>query len=374
MPAVGKWWSRLAAATVLVLLIGVAVALHRPAAPVAGDDHAGHAAPVLVPAAVSTPAPLPRTGWTVTADDAQASAPAVLDGDPATAWRATSGSPHWLTIDTHNRVAFGGLTYLPPADGSGRIEQYRVEVSDDGTSWGDPVATGTFADDATLKTVTVATLVTRFVRLTAVTGDPRRGRDRPARRHRPGAAPHRLDGQRRQRAGSRGPAVNAIDGNTATAWQPRHGHVAAHPHRRHARHPAALRPVLPARPGRPIGQYRIETSTDGATWGPATAGTFPGGATAQTVTFDPALARYARLSVVTGTAAVAEINLLGRADPTLTRTGWAVSSDSSATGYPVSNVLDGNPATFWHSALGTTPKPLPHTLIIDLRKAPRSAG
>ena len=64
----------------------------------------------------------------------------MLDGNPATAWRAAGGS-HWVTIDTHNRVAFSGLTYLPPAGGTGRIEQYRVQVSDDGTTWSGPVAT-----------------------------------------------------------------------------------------------------------------------------------------------------------------------------------------------------------------------------------------
>ena len=221
--------------------------------------------------------------------------------------------------------------------------------------------------------MTIATLVTRFVRLTAVTGDP-------------GAAELDLLGGTDPvlpRTGwtvsadseqAANPAVNTIDGNTATSWQPvrpRSPHTLTVD--MHATQLVSGLSYLPD-PAGPIGQYRIETSMDGAVWGPATAGTFPGGTAAQTVTFDPALARYARLTVVAGTAAVAELNLLGRADPTLARTGWAVSSDSSATGYPVSNVLDGNPATFWRSALGTTPKPLPHTLIIDMRKSTSIGG
>src|SRR5687767_8866319 len=90
-----RLWPYLAATTILL-------AMARPAEPPA-DPHAGHIqpAPHLVPAAVATPAPLPRTEWTVTADDAQASAPAVLDGDPRTAWRtAPTALPHVLTIDT----------------------------------------------------------------------------------------------------------------------------------------------------------------------------------------------------------------------------------------------------------------------------------
>src|SRR4051794_6523845 len=149
MTAISRWWSRLAAAMVLTVLVALAVALHRPATPPpAGDDHAGHAAPAIVPAAVSTAAPLPRTGWTATADDGQASAAGVLDGDPATSWQTTGGAaPHWIVVDTHNRVAVDGLTYLPPADGAGRVGQYRIDVSDDGSTWTGPVATGTFADD-----------------------------------------------------------------------------------------------------------------------------------------------------------------------------------------------------------------------------------
>jgi galactose oxidase len=278
-------------------------------------------------------------------------------------------------VDTHNRVALSGLTYLPPTGaGSSRIQQYQVEISDDGRSWGNPVATGTFADDETLKTVTISTTVTRYVRLTAT--------DSAA-----GAAEINLLGGTDPAlprtgwtvtAGSAqadSPAVNAIDGNTATWWQ---AGSATLPHTftvdMHTTELVSGLSYLPS-PNGTIERYRIETSADGVTWGPvATAGTFPDSPTAQTATFDPALARFVRLTVLTGRGSAtssAEINLLGRADPTLVRTGWTVSADSTAAGYPVSNVLDGNPATFWHSDIGTAavkPKPLPHTLIVDLRK------
>jgi galactose oxidase len=389
MIGIGRWWSRLAAATVLTLLVGLAVALHRPAPPPStGDGHSGHAAPVLVPVAVSTAAPLPRTGWTVTADDAQEPAADVLDGDPATSWLAAGGTPpHWIAIDTHNRVAVSGLTYLPPP--TGRIGQYHVEVSNDGSTWSEPVATGTFADDQILKTVTISTVVTRYVRLTAVAGDA-------------GAAEINLLGgtdpalprtgwtATADSANSAYPAANALDGNTTTLWHTdwTASPVPALPHTftidMHTTNLVSGLSYLPrqdASANGTIGDYRIETSADGTTWAPAAAtGTFTDGKPAQTVTFGSALARYVRLTALTEAgrrgpwSSAAEINLLGRADPTLSRAGWTVTSDSQATGSPPGNVLDGDPATIWQSMTGTRAKPLPHNLILDLHRKTSLGG
>src|SRR4051794_19950256 len=132
-----RWRSRrhgrgAAATAVLCALVGAAVVLHQQTGPShtgqrgakkqAGHSgggtpqgpHAGHIMPAAVPVAVPTAAPLPRTGWTVTADNAQADAARVLDGDPGTVWRTDAVAlPHFLVIDTHNRVALSGLTYLP---------------------------------------------------------------------------------------------------------------------------------------------------------------------------------------------------------------------------------------------------------------------
>ena len=77
---VRTWRPRAAATAVLCVLIGSAVALHeRNDENSFADPHAAHVMPSAVPVAVTTAAPLPRTGWVVTADDAQASAATVLD-------------------------------------------------------------------------------------------------------------------------------------------------------------------------------------------------------------------------------------------------------------------------------------------------------
>src|ERR1044072_7592100 len=85
--------------------------------------------------------------------------------------------PHWLTIDMHRSTSVSGLRYLPrPAPGiNGRIGGYQVHVSSDGTNWGSPGATGTFADTGLEKVVTFKAVTARFVRLTAVSEAGRRG-------------------------------------------------------------------------------------------------------------------------------------------------------------------------------------------------------
>jgi galactose oxidase len=389
-----RLWPYLAAATILL-------AMARPAEPPA-DPHAGHIqpAPHLVPAAVATPAPLPRTEWTVTADDAQASAPAVLDGDPRTAWRtAPTALPHVLTIDTHNRVAVSGLTYLPPSDSSeGRIGQYTVQISDNGSTWSAPVATGTFADDEVLKTVAIGTVVTRYVRLSAFSEAGGRGTSSAA------AEINLLGGtdpalprtgwtasaDSAETKSSNGAAVNAIDGNTASIWHTvwSVAPVKPLPHwftidMKTANLVSGLAYLPRQDAGRngTIGRYRVETSMNGTTWAPAAAsGAFADNQLAQTVTFTPHLARYVRLTALSEAggrgpwSSAAEINVLGRANPTLSRTGWAVSASDAEPAYPAGTVLDGNAATFWHSRYSPAPAvPLPHTLTLDL-KAPAAIG
>jgi galactose oxidase len=74
-----------------------------------------------------------------------------------------------------------GLSYLPRPQGAagtgsenGRIGQYKIETSTDGTTW-TTAATGTWPDDATAKTATFAGTTAEFVRLDALTEAGNRG-------------------------------------------------------------------------------------------------------------------------------------------------------------------------------------------------------
>ncbi|MEU1406679.1 discoidin domain-containing protein [Streptomyces sp. NPDC005728] len=131
---------------------------------------------------------LPRDGWTATAssEEAQAKddrAQKALDGDSGTMWHTKwSGAapplPHSITIDMHHTAVVSGLTYEPRLDDSanGRIGQYSITTSLDGATFGQPVATGAWKDDDTVKGATFSQPVsTRYVRLTATTEAGGRG-------------------------------------------------------------------------------------------------------------------------------------------------------------------------------------------------------
>ena len=102
---------------------------------------------------------LSRTGWTATADSvayAKYAAANVLDGNGTTIWHtAFTGTvpplPHSVTIDMQGMQLVSGLSYLPRQDGSlnGTIGRYAIYVSSYGSTWGSPVASGTWANDRT---------------------------------------------------------------------------------------------------------------------------------------------------------------------------------------------------------------------------------
>jgi galactose oxidase len=129
--------------------------------------------------------PLPRTGWTATADSSEAGQGPreVLDGDGLTMWQtAWTGDdippyPHWIAIDMHATHVVTGLAYLPRQDGNpnGTIGRYSISVSMNGVNWSAPVASGRWADDATQKYAVFAARKARYVRLTALSEAGNRG-------------------------------------------------------------------------------------------------------------------------------------------------------------------------------------------------------
>jgi chitodextrinase len=95
-----------------------------------------------------------------------------------TAWLATNPpQPHEIQIDLGLAYAINGFRYLPRQDNgaNGRIGQYEFYVSTDGSNWGNPAASGTFANNATEKEVTIQSAVGRYIRLRSlreVNGNP----------------------------------------------------------------------------------------------------------------------------------------------------------------------------------------------------------
>ncbi|MER5867507.1 phospholipase C, phosphocholine-specific [Kitasatospora sp. NPDC002040] len=104
------------------------------------------------------------------------------DGNPATLWHTRwSGStdplPHEIQLDLGGNRTVTGLSYLPRQDGgaNGRIGSYELYLSTDGSTWGAPAATGSFADTAALKTVRCWPTTARYVRLRALSEAGNRG-------------------------------------------------------------------------------------------------------------------------------------------------------------------------------------------------------
>lgn len=118
-----------------------------------------------------------RTGWTATADSNQPGNDAhnVLDGDANSIWHTAYNPdaplPHQITIDMQTSRYVNALTYQPRQDGSfnGNIGQHKIYLSNDGVNWGDPVAIGTYLNDATTKRTVFANTNARYVRVFAIT-------------------------------------------------------------------------------------------------------------------------------------------------------------------------------------------------------------
>ncbi|CAJ2500001.1 Uu.00g028540.m01.CDS01 [Anthostomella pinea] len=121
---------------------------------------------------------IPRTGWTVTADSYQAgNEPAkALDGNSSTFWHtqyspSDAPLPHYIQVDMQKSYVVSGFSYRPRQDGNsnGNIGQHTVTLSNDGTTWSDPVQFGLYLNDSTDKTTFFSNASARYVRLTAQT-------------------------------------------------------------------------------------------------------------------------------------------------------------------------------------------------------------
>ncbi|WP_433257192.1 phosphocholine-specific phospholipase C [Streptosporangium sp. CA-135522] len=124
---------------------------------------------------------IPREGWTVEYADSQetsgedGAAKNVLDGSGTSIWHtqwqaAGPAHPHEIRLDMAATRSCAGFSYLPRQSGvNGTIAAYEFYVSADGVNWGSPVASGTWAADAALKTVIFPVSVNgRRVRLRAL--------------------------------------------------------------------------------------------------------------------------------------------------------------------------------------------------------------
>jgi galactose oxidase len=343
-------WRTLAPPAALLLLIGVGVAVSRPAATSGSTAAHLHAPPpLMVPAAVADPIPVDRTGWTVTSAGGRAgSAALAADGDPDTVWNSAEDMPegralpHSFIIDLNADVPVGGLTYLPRKGAAAKknIGQFRVELSNDGVTWDEPVATGMFADDDSLKSVTFNPQSSRFVRLTALSeaGGGNQGVAAAEINVLAAADPAlprtgwTASASSSESASASNPPGNVLDGNTASIWHtlwsgdPLPNDITLDMKATKTITGLSYLPRQDASPNGRIGQYRIETSTTGTSWTSVSTGTWADSNVVKTVTFAAVSARYVRLVALTEAGArgawtsAAEINIHGSGTTTTAST------------------------------------------------------
>ena len=342
---------------------------------------------------------LPESKWTATASDHAAGHPAsyAIDSNSNTFWISNSHVhlPHSITIDMHAVKDVAGLTYFPRQDSSydGDIGQYSISVSMNGKRWSSPVATGSWADDKTLKTAQFEGVRTRYVRLTALTEAgsrgpwtsaaeigllydpptgpplPRSGWTASADSNEPGNAPR-----------------NVLDGDALTLWHTPYSAstIPPYPHwiaiDMHAVHVVTGLAYLPRQDGNlngTIGQYSVSVSMDGVHWGsPVASGTWADDATQKYAVFAPRKAKFVRLTALSEAgnggpwASAAEINVLGQAPSVAVGGRW-----STPIGFPivpVSAVMLPNDKLLTFSAVDTmayttVPDTITNVAVLDLK-------
>lgn len=100
----------------------------------------------------------------------------LVDGDPNTIWHTMYSItvpkyPHWVDFDCGEEKLIKGFSYLPRQDGSpnGNIKGYRVQLSQDGKTWTEPVSEGEFENNAKEKKVLLPKPQrARYLRFTAL--------------------------------------------------------------------------------------------------------------------------------------------------------------------------------------------------------------
>lgn len=119
-----------------------------------------------------------RMGVTATATSAHGGyePSKAIDGDPSTFWHTDfSGNvmqphPHHLTLEFAAMTNLTGFGYTARSDSAnGQIGRYTIQVSDDGVTWGEPIAVGRFDDRSTEQVIEFdRPTTTRYLRLVAV--------------------------------------------------------------------------------------------------------------------------------------------------------------------------------------------------------------
>jgi F5/8 type C domain/Protein of unknown function (DUF4038)/Domain of unknown function (DUF5060) len=235
--------------------------------------------------------------------------------------------PHTLVLDLGGQYQVGGFRYLPRQDGgsNGTIAGYEFYVSSDGTTWGSAVATGTLAANTSEKTVGFTAKTGRYVRLVAVS---------------------EINGQ---------PWTSAAELNVF-------GTIATLPSVTLSAAPASITSGQAAT----LTWSSTNATSCSAAW---TAAKTPTGS--QSVKPTNTTTYTMTCTGAGGTASASTTVSINTPTSSLIpqQQFRVVSVDSQeliGENGAVTNAIDGNGATFWHTEWSQRTAPLPHTLVLDL--------
>ncbi|WP_330285892.1 discoidin domain-containing protein [Streptomyces sp. NBC_00576] len=109
---------------------------------------------------------LPRDGWQASASATSSDDPPskAIDGDATTRWSLGHGMQpgDWFQVDLGSSQTFDQLVLDTSASSGDFVRQYEVYTSDDGTSWGKPIATG---PGSTVSRTLLPTTTARYIRV-----------------------------------------------------------------------------------------------------------------------------------------------------------------------------------------------------------------
>jgi hypothetical protein len=105
---------------------------------------------------------LPRNDWSITVSSELGSRflkNNAIDGKAGTYWhsqRSADVAPHWLAVDLASPQEIKGFRFTPrrPEDDTSsqaRLNEWKLYLSDDGQTWGEPIAQGAFPNDTEIK-------------------------------------------------------------------------------------------------------------------------------------------------------------------------------------------------------------------------------
>jgi glucosylceramidase len=132
-----------------------------------GDQWLGYTLPTGASLAPPTgEVALPRDSWQASASASSSDDPPTkaIDGDTATRWSAGHGMQpgDWFQLDLGSAQTFNKIVLDASASSGDFARQYEVYTSDDGTTWGKPIATG---PGSTVTRILLPTTTARYIRV-----------------------------------------------------------------------------------------------------------------------------------------------------------------------------------------------------------------